>query len=277
MIPLAPLLAPIVPTHKRAGSSLEHLRPVKYQKTEKAKLALVYCGSGTYEQSTEAIVSQLKGSLPAYLRIKVVNSEYLLSKAWEPKTELLVMGGGMCGEWERELQTEGMHKIRFFVLNGGKYFGICAGAYFGAAQSTFSLIGQPPIEKMRPLQFYQGRAIGTLFPTDNHLSPQAAAAIGVDLASKSGLCYYQGGCYFDIQEDSLDTKIIAKYSFPYAGAAAISCRVGLGVAVLCGPHPEFSWTPQPTSHPQFEKLMHQLVPQEEFRKSLWKSMIKELL
>src|SRR5262245_2235164 len=152
------------PSFKRAGENLDHLRPKKCARVEKPRKVLVYSDVGTYEQSTEAIVLQLKQSLP-WLKIKKINSQYLCSKSWENKSDVLVMGGGMCGEWEKNLQVEGMRKIRDFVLNGGKYLGICAGAYFGASESIFSLVGKPIIEKMRPLQFYQGRAIGPLFPT----------------------------------------------------------------------------------------------------------------
>lgn len=269
-----PLFVPPQPRLKRLREG--PIPPsAKRQKIQKKSNILVYCGPGTYSQSTDAIVSQLQQSLLGF-KIKKVDSDYLRFKPWEHKSIALVMGGGMCGEWENSLQIDGMYKIREFVLNGGKYFGICAGAYFGASQSEFNLLGKSPIIKERPLQFFSGRAFGPLLPTENHLAPEAALAISIDLPSKSGLCYYQGGCGFAISENSPTTKILGKYSNPILGAAIISCQVGAGIAVLCGPHPEFIWSEQSSAHPIFYGLMEQLVPQESFRQHIWKVMIKEL-
>lgn len=268
-------------TKKRAREEEEiavhtaHDRPTKQQKKKKI---LVYYDLGTNEQSTGAIITQLKQGYPQ-MKIETVSAETLRKTAWEDQCAALVMGGGVCSIWEHSLKEKGMRRIRNFVQNGGKYLGICAGAYFAASTSVFSLLEQPVIEKRRPLQFYPGIASGPIFPTFDHLSPQAALAARIDLVAQSGLCYYQGGCYFNITEDSWNTKVIGKYASPFDGAAIISCKVGSGTAVLCGPHPEFAWTHQmiqDLTQVELSPLAQSLSLQEDFRKQIWNAMLKEL-
>lgn len=243
------------------------------------KKILIYQDEGTCLSSLNAITSQLQKTLEAPFTTKLVNSNYLKTKSWEIKTFALIMGGGHCSYWETALGTSGMLKIHHFVVHGGRYLGICAGAYFAAATSIFHLAGQSQITKTRPLAFFQGTATGPLNTTSNHLSPKAALAIKVDLLSKKGRCYYQGGCSFDITEDSPTTKILARYRTPYQGSAIIACSLGKGKAVLCGLHPEFLWEESLANHKtqqEFRTLVEKLTPQEPFRQDIWKAMLEEL-
>lgn len=256
-------------THKRDREEFE--LPVKK--------ILIFKDEGTTLSSVEAITSQLAKTLETPFTTKCVNSHYLKTKNWEAKTFALIMGGGHCSYWENGLGTLGMLKIHHFVARGGRYLGICAGAYFAAATSTFQLGGQNQITKTRPLAFYQGCATGPLFTTENHLSPESALAAKIDLFSKKGRCYYQGGCAFDIVEDSQTTRILARYRAPYQGSAIISCSVGAGMAVLSGLHPEYSWQDTVTTcqtNPAFSKLVKKLIPNESFRQDIWKAMLHEL-
>lgn len=275
-----PLFVPAVKSLKRRREDDTVIAsPEKRSLSSAKKKILIYHDSGTYQQSIDAIYSQLQQTLTPEARIKLVNSDYLRNKAWEAKTAALIMGGGMCGEWDKSLQEDGVKKIHDYVFNGGKYLGICAGAYFAATSSHFSLLGKLPIEKSRPLRFFQGRAVGPIFPTADHLSPQAALAAKIDLATVSGHCYYQGGCLFDIQADSPLTKVIANYAYPYRGAAIISCKVGKGQAVLCGLHPEFLWNKSSldsVTQPHFYQLVQKLSPEEPFRQLIWQEMLREL-
>jgi glutamine amidotransferase-like uncharacterized protein len=169
------------------------------------------------------------------------------------------MGGGICSTWEELLQEEGMRKIYNYVFKGGRYLGICAGGYFGAAYSHFALPGEAPLIKTRPLRFYIGSAIGPINPNP--------LAVKVELLAqnilKEGLCYYLGGPSFDIFESSA----------PFRGAAAISNIVGDGRAVMCGLHPEFSFDP---SMQNVTSLALPLSENEPFREEIWKILLEEL-
>lgn len=269
------MIASTTASHKRDRDAYEAIPPKKI---------LIYQDAGTCPSSLKAIEAQLLRTLEIPFTTKMVNSTYLLTKTWEHKTFALIMGGGSCSEWERSLGLEGMLKIQSFVQNGGRYLGICAGAYFAAATSLFHLQGTAPIIKKRPLSFYPGRAIGPIATMSDHLSPQAALAVGIDLLSSNGLYkglgYYQGGCAFDITEDRNFTKVLARYGQPYQGSAIIGCKVGQGNAVLCGLHPEFLWDIHLATErtlPELRTLVQSLYPQEDFRQEIWKTMIQELL
>jgi biotin---protein ligase len=247
---------------------------------EPPKKILIYQDEGTCASSLKAIPTQLQRTLALPFTTKYVNSNYLKTKNWEVKTFALIMGGGHCSHWETTLGIIGMQKIHHFVAHGGRYLGICAGAYFAAATSIFHLAGQTQITKTRPIGFFQGTAIGPIIATDNHLSLQSALAVKIDLLSKKGRCYYQGGCVFDITEDTPTTKILARYHKPYQGSAIISCSVGQGKAVLTGLHPEFLWEESLASskaNKEFRALVEQLTPNETFRQDVWKVMIQALL
>lgn len=259
----------ITPTNKRDREVFELVPPKKI---------LVYQDQGTSVSSLQAIITQLQNTIQEPFTTKIVNSRYLLTKKWEVKTFALIMGGGHCTHWENALGDAGMHIIKRFVANGGRYLGICAGAYFAAATSTFQLQGQAPITKLRPLAFYQGQAVGPIAKTTDHLSLQAAKALKIELLSKKGRCYYLGGCSFDITEDYGSTRVLALYTKPYYGSAIISCAVEKGRAVLCGLHPEFLWHHSLASEQtldEFKNLVQKLSPEESFRQEIWSTMLKE--
>ncbi len=237
----------------------------------------IYLDKGTCNESVKAIQAQL-ANLP--FKIKTISATSLLQKEWEAKTVALIMAGGQCSEWDKSLGTDGIRRIRQFVQNGGKYLGICAGAYFAARASLFQLQDLPPIIKERPLAFYPGCASGPILTTSNHLSPKAALAVRIKLLTKKGFCYYQGGCSCDIAEDKPGIKILARYKRPYTGSAILSCDVNGGKAILCGPHPEFAWNSTlatEATEPAFRHLVDALSPEEGFRKDIWDVMLRELL
>lgn len=241
---------------------------------------LVYHDLGCCEQSTLALCSQLERAAGKWFQIRLVDSHYLRKTSWERETYGLAMGGGSCTMWERLLQETGMQKIHNFVFGGGRYLGICAGAYFGSSYSFFLELGQLPLIKARPLRFYQGSAVGPINSTENHLLPQAALAAKVVLvqSAKIGYCYYQGGPAFDISESSSLTKVLLKYGFGWA--AGISNRVGLGRAVMCGLHPEFVWKKSEADKAllvEFRDLADTLAEQESFRQEIWHTLINEFL
>jgi biotin---protein ligase len=244
---------------------------------------LIFKDKGVNKHSVKALKSQLQEILDRSISIQKVDGAYLRTQPWENKTIALFMGGGVCKEWDACLGEEGIQKIRNFVDNGHLYVGLCAGAYFASRRSLFHLNGQPPIEKQRPLALFSGKAIGPVIPTDNYLSVDAAQAAEVSFVindkKQKGYLYYQGGCFFEPDQSSSDTQIVAQYeSLSPNRIAAVKCKFGKGSVFLCGLHPEFRWTKEQinTDNDTFSKLAETLSAQEDFRKQVWTEIAKTL-
>ncbi len=197
----------------------------------RTQMILVYHDRGSCDLSSDALTSELR---KCFSRVQKVDSHFLKTAPWELTASALVMGGGTCSVWEEQLQQSGMEKIHNFVMRGGKFVGFCAGAYFSAPYSCFSYASGLLIEKSRPLKFFEGKAVGPLIPTDNPLGPESAQAIAIKMGIAKGFCYYQGGCYFDVDNRA---EVLAYYDSPYEKPAMIKAKS----ALLCGFHPEFSW------------------------------------
>lgn len=245
----------------------------------------MYQGLGTNVQSAQAIMNQIAEIMGSQPNFHVVDGRYLRELPWEKTTHALVMGGGVCSQWEEELQQEAMIKIHEFVNQGGRFLGICAGGYFGAVRSFFILDETRVLIKERSLKFFSGVAAGPFCLDGSYLSPESALAVKIDLFGQErmqqGFCYYQGGPFFDIEESTDSEKIIASYAEPFKKAAVLSCSVGLGKAVLCGLHPEFVWEKQIDGYPvstfaNVNTIAELLRTQESFRKELWNEMIEHL-
>ncbi|MBS3904010.1 MAG: hypothetical protein KGZ39_01620 [Simkania sp.] len=245
--------------------------------------ALIYDDVGVDRPSVEAIAQQLRRILDSSIVIKRVDGIHLATQSWEDRTVVLILGGGVCKEWDARLGELGIDKIHEYVSRGGRCIGLCSGAYFLSAESYFKQIGQLPIERKRSLAFFEGKAIGPLLPTEDYRSPSAAQAAKVVFMMKEkmeeGFLYYQGGCYFEIEKDSPQTTIISRcQNLTGEKVVAVSCRVNKGAAFLCGMHPEFVWpgSLKYASDPIIADLAGILSTQEEFRCQVWEEMGRTL-
>ncbi len=238
--------------------------------------ALVYADQGICLPSANALEGQLKSLLDPSISVLKVNGEYLRTSDWEDETVVLAMGGGRCSCWDEQLQAEGIQKIQRYVKGGGKFIGFCAGAYFASAKSRFELSDRI-IEKSRPLAFFPGKAMGPLVDRDDYLSLKAARAAEVCFKIRGsievGALYYQGGCLFDVEEDSAAVEIMSTYR-GLGKAAAVFCKVGNGYAFLDGTHPEFIWQASlgKGADTVYSELVGKLSEQEVFRTRVWKEI-----
>jgi biotin--protein ligase len=243
---------------------------------------LVYEDEGVNQASADALVAQMQYLLDPSISVLKVDSFYLNNHSWEKKTICLCMGGGKCGEWEKSLGESGMKKIHDYVVNGGTYIGLCAGAYFASAESLFKLNGQL-IEKKRPVALSPFRAEGPIFQTDDYLSVSAAktvqVAFHIEGAMLEGYVYYQGGCSFIIDQEQSIAKAAAHLkTHDSEHVVAVYGDCGKGRFYLCGLHPEFSWSEnlKNATDGSFAKLANTLCPQEPFRQKIWKEIAIQL-
>lgn len=238
--------------------------------------ALIFADKGVCLPSADALSHQLRSFLDPSISVLKVDGEYLRTKTWEDKTVVLVMGGGSCRDWDEQLQADGIEKIERYVKGGGKYIGICAGAYFASRVSYF-ILSDRIIEKSRPLAFFPGKAMGPLVEEDDYLSLKAARAAKVCFKIRGsfevGDIYYQGGCLFDVEEDSAAVEIMSTYR-DLKKAAAVFCKVGKGCAFLDGTHPEFVWSASLGigANAAYSELVEMLSVQEVFRQRVWEEI-----
>ena len=75
---------------------------------------------------------------------------------WVSTAALLAIGGGFDTGYLRALQAEGIQLIRDYVEGGGRYLGICAGAYLACCDIEFDKGGDLEVCGPRNLMFYPG-------------------------------------------------------------------------------------------------------------------------
>lgn len=161
-----------------------------------------------------------------------------LRSQWMNTIDILVIPGGRDMPYQEALQGEPNASIRRFVEQGGRYLGICAGAYYGAARIQFAMNTPLEISVDRELAFYNGVAMGPIYGADQFCYHSLRGARLAKVAWDCGVTsvYFNGGCGFVAGEG----KIVATYQdLPHSPAAIVSCQIGKGKAVLCGVHPEY--------------------------------------
>lgn len=118
-----------------------------------AHQVLVYSGPGVSPLSLSYTLLTLSLLLTPHYTVQPVTPEVLAQQPWEPACALLVIPGGRDLPYVEELTTKTRvtKRIREFVKEGGKYLGICAGAYFGAEEVRFDVGGGLEVAGKREL------------------------------------------------------------------------------------------------------------------------------
>lgn len=215
---------------------------------------LVYAGAGVSQSCLLHLKTSLKTILSPRYDVLPVSAQALANDPWTDNCALLAFPGGRDLGFLSSLGEKGCRRIADWVRNdGGRYLGLCAGAYFASSHIEFeSGRADFHIEGDRPLKFFKGTCKGTAFPGFMYDSEEGArdAVIGLegDLwgrvwpdAPKNLAIYYNGGGFFEepAAQDA-STTVLARYEqledHPVAG---VLCQVGSnGKAVLWGVHPE---------------------------------------
>lgn len=118
-----------------------------------AHQVLVYSGPGVSPLSLSHTVLTLSLLLNPHYTVQPVTPDVLAHQPWEPACALLVIPGGRDLPYVEELTTKTnvTKRIREYVLEGGRYLGICAGAYFGAGEVRFDMGGGLEVSGKRDL------------------------------------------------------------------------------------------------------------------------------
>lgn len=210
---------------------------------------LIYQDEGTSLCSVESLLLSLQQeNLDKQFILDTIDRNFLKIKKWELNTRLLILPGGRDLPYCSALQGEINQRIVDFVRSGGKFLGICAGAYYGSRQVVFERKGPLEVVGTRELQFFPGTAYGPAYGLRKfcYEDDSGAHIAALDLrirnsSSKNIAAYFNGGCLFAEAKNYKNVSIISTYTdIQGAPSAIIQCRVGKGKAILCGVHPEYS-------------------------------------
>ena len=245
---------------------------------------LVYSGPGVSSSALHHTLKTLETILPTY-DVKTVDARTLALDPWQQVTSLVVLPGGRDLPYVEELGRaykradktfRAYEQLRHYVEHlGGRFWAICAGAYYASAHCSFELGSPIQVDGARPfLRFFPGTCRGTVYPGFVYESDRGARIVDLQLSKPDAdpwRCHYNGGGAFmdadqyanqgievlarympaaegdDLTLDiDLNDQASAKASTStikrpdYAGqAAALISSVGTGKALLFGTHPEF--------------------------------------
>lgn len=225
---------------------------------------LVYDDLGASPNSVKHTCNALKSILGHVYDIIEIDRKVLQSEPWEVGCVMLVMPGGRDMPYCEALNGEPNARIKSYVEKGGRYLGLCAGAYYGSKDIEFEK-GRALMEIIQPreLGFYPGLSRGTTYPGFVYNSESGAKSVSVNL-EKDVLSeyysttsvpneikmYYNGGGYFVHPEKYDNVTVLCRYKDPsdlckdepLGPAAVVHCKVGDGHALLIGTHPEYDVT-----------------------------------
>ncbi|MGD2168740.1 MAG: BPL-N domain-containing protein [Chlamydiota bacterium] len=216
------------------------------------KEVLIYNDKGVSEKSFLA----LKDMFTNIALVKAINSEQVRQGSWDIGCSLFVIPGGRDLPYQNLLQGQGIENIASFVKKGGKFLGICAGAYFACSSIEFAKGTNLEIIEKRDLQFYSGKGVGPVL--GNSFSYEDGTGIFTSISYNSGNLnitvplYYHGGCSFQ-GKGNLDE--VAFYNdHPKSLPAIVRGNHGKGKVLLSGVHFECC-----LSNKQEDLLRKQLV------------------
>jgi glutamine amidotransferase-like uncharacterized protein len=220
----------------------------------------------------------------------------ILNNILTSEINCLVMPGGADLYYCEKLNGKCNKIIRSYVENGGKYLGICAGAYYACAKIEWAKNeGNDAICGPRELGFFSGLAIGPVYEfiedNDFNKSWHSAASISYnDNTTKvNTLVSYEAGPFFT-GCDNENCNVLARYNdLPENPAAIVECNVGKGTAILCSPHIERSsadmldalymhrfYRSTNKSPKRTEEIISKLKPYDEKIQNIWLAIMKRI-
>lgn len=238
---------------------------------------LVYSGPGTSVTSVQHVLQSLKKYVGRFYDIKKIDEVALSNEPWEVGCSLLVIPGGRDVPYLESIKPAAISRIKNWVANdGGKYLGICAGAYFASAKVVFDKGGALEVVGSRPLSFFKGQAVGPLFPGFSYNGHEGACAVkllpSLRFDSPPFEAYYNGGCHF-LDVEATD-QIVAKYS--NGENAIVFCGVGKGAALLTGAHIEYDSALLDIEKNVPKRLLQELEATEMVKNKFWSDCLRLL-
>ncbi|MEP9373740.1 BPL-N domain-containing protein [Mesorhizobium sp. KR1-2] len=193
-----------------------------------APLALVYRGPAGCEGCSEAVAAVLETSKYQFKVEYVGPNEPLQLNAETLKHATLYAqpgGGDDVPYAAQSIGAEGLAAVRDFVASGGRYFGVCMGAYLASA-AGFGVIDGQAVS-------YVGRPGSLVDHDEDTVTP-------VYWRGEERWLYYQSGSTILFSPKASGVNVLARY--PNNDIAASVSPFGAGRVGLVGPHPEADQT-----------------------------------
>ncbi len=220
--------------------------PVPAPSAIPAKVARPIRAGIFYDKNNNCIsISRMLDLAPEY-ELKILSPEEF-AKGGLDGLDLVILPGGGCRKQYKALGEKGVEALKRFVLDGGKYYGVCAGAFLALQQSRedYPRLGLVPFKGDDP-NHYRGLAPIKVTLTDEGKKVFAGSAASRTVTYGGGPVAIPG----EPVEDT-DVKVLATYAGriintdqpdpieEMAGKAAfLGGRVGKGKVFLSCPHPE---------------------------------------
>lgn len=254
-----------------------------------ATVLYVYAGPGASPRCVRSIVRSLHRLHlgPAY-RVKTLDAQALVRGSWRTDARLLVMPGGRDLPMLRHLAPRGTGHIRAFVAAGGRYLGLCAGAYFASACINFAPGDALCVRGVRPLRLFAGEAFGPLVPRGQRFNygPEGGSEVRKVVGSpkfaapKALGIYNHGGCAFRAISGSAWPASAQVLAHTWVDDALLPvCLIvqcGRGRALLWGMHPEFDAV-DATALGAPRATIDALAEDEGLRQQLWAAQLRALI
>ncbi|MFX1559645.1 MAG: BPL-N domain-containing protein [Promethearchaeota archaeon] len=154
--------------------------------------------------------------------------------------DMVVIPGGWAGTYNEDLAGSGITEIREFVRDGGSFFGVCAGAYFGC-----DLIYWEGVAIDYPLGLFAGNGIGPVeeiavwpdYAMAEIILNHSSSIIDFSGEPANHTVMYYGGPWFDVSGHE-DVHTLATFAANNQ-SAMIAFEYEEGRVFLSGPHPEW--------------------------------------
>ncbi|ESP05127.1 hypothetical protein LOTGIDRAFT_227820 [Lottia gigantea] len=165
----------------------------------------IYDGEGASEVSKLHLKHSLVENLSTRYNVQFISPDEILKGTWTRDAAVMAFGGGFDKGFIRTLGSVGVAKIRSYVLNGGKYLGICAGGYFGCDYIEFDKGGQLEVCGERHLKFFPGCGRGPVYPGFKYDDLKGSMAAPIDFQTSGTtreiiFTYFHGGGCFLLNE-----------------------------------------------------------------------------
>jgi glutamine amidotransferase-like uncharacterized protein len=204
--------------------------PSDTHQPERPRVA-IYHGQGVWPAGRAAIEHMLMAHNVAWLPIGADE----LHAGDFGYADVFWLPGGWSGDYEERITPQGMEHIRQFVRAGGRFVGICAGAFFASR-----LIVWEGEMFDYPAGLFAGQAVGPI--AEIAAWPQCAMAdvdleprhpINATLITPRQQLYYGGPVF--VPDDAQAVDIVATYS-TNGQPAAVTFQYGQGRVFLTGLH-----------------------------------------
>lgn len=209
---------------------------------------------------------------------KITHQQIVHEESWILSAALLIMPGGRDIPYFNKLKGEGNKKISRYVREGGRYLGICAGAYYGSKRVVFAKGLLHEVIDERELCFFPGDAIGPLYDPNafSYENEDGERASSISFKKDSFSVYYKGGCYFSFDQKLPSHVDVLGYfeDLEKKHPAIVLCKIGKGKALLSGVHPEVNLESYVGKGEDFNLIDRE---SELKRKTLFKNLINEIL